>query len=52
MSVERTRSALETEALGARLTSELRPGDLVLVAGELGSGKTTLIRGACHALGV
>jgi tRNA threonylcarbamoyladenosine biosynthesis protein TsaE len=52
VSVERTHSAAETEALGARLTSELRPGDLVLVAGELGSGKTTLIRGACRGLGV
>jgi tRNA threonylcarbamoyladenosine biosynthesis protein TsaE len=38
--------------LGARLAKRLRPGDLVLVAGELGSGKTTLIRGACRALGV
>ncbi len=45
-------SAAETEALGARIAGELRPGDLVLVSGELGSGKTTLIRGACRALGV
>ena len=52
MSVERTRSAAETEALGGRLAAELRPGDLVLVAGELGAGKTTLVRGACRALGV
>ncbi len=42
----------ETEAVGARLASELRPGDVVLVSGELGAGKTTLIRGACRALGV
>ncbi len=48
----RTRSAAETEAAGARLASELAPGDVVLVAGELGAGKTTLIRGACRALGV
>lgn len=45
-------SAGETEALGARLAEKLAPGDLVLVAGELGVGKTTLIRGACRALGV
>ncbi len=45
-------SAAETEALGARIAGDLRPGDVVLVSGELGSGKTTLIRGACRALGV
>jgi tRNA threonylcarbamoyladenosine biosynthesis protein TsaE len=42
----------ETEAVGARLAAELSPGDVVTVAGELGTGKTTLVRGACHALGV
>jgi tRNA threonylcarbamoyladenosine biosynthesis protein TsaE len=42
----------ETEAEGARIASELRPGDVVVVSGELGTGKTTLIRGACRALGV
>ena len=55
MSAERretTVGAAETEALGAGLAAELRPGDVVLVSGELGSGKTTLIRGACRALGV
>jgi tRNA threonylcarbamoyladenosine biosynthesis protein TsaE len=41
-----------TEALGARLAAELTPGDVVLVSGELGSGKTTFVRGACRALGV
>jgi tRNA threonylcarbamoyladenosine biosynthesis protein TsaE len=41
-----------TEAIGARLAATLAPGDVVLVAGELGSGKTTLVRGACRALGV
>jgi tRNA threonylcarbamoyladenosine biosynthesis protein TsaE len=41
-----------TEALGARLAGELAPGDVVLVSGELGSGKTTFVRGACRELGV
>jgi tRNA threonylcarbamoyladenosine biosynthesis protein TsaE len=47
-----TRSAAETERVGARLAERLRPGDVVIVSGELGTGKTTLIRGACRALGV
>lgn len=50
--MERTRSAAETEAFGERLAAEVGPGDVVLISGELGAGKTTLIRGACRALGV
>jgi tRNA threonylcarbamoyladenosine biosynthesis protein TsaE len=42
----------ETERIGASLASALAPGDVVLVTGELGAGKTTFIRGACRALGV
>ncbi|HEV7616251.1 MAG TPA: tRNA (adenosine(37)-N6)-threonylcarbamoyltransferase complex ATPase subunit type 1 TsaE [Solirubrobacterales bacterium] len=45
-------SAAVTEALGARVAARLRPGDVVVIAGEVGAGKTTLIRGACRALGV
>lgn len=52
MSVERSRSPAETEAIGGRLAGSLAPSDVVLVTGELGSGKTTLIRGASRALGV
>lgn len=42
----------ETEAIAGALAAELRPGDVVTVSGELGSGKTTFVRGACRALGV
>lgn len=42
----------ETESLGAQLARLLRRGDLVLIRGELGSGKTTLVRGAARELGV
>ena len=51
MTVE-SASAEETEAVGAGLAAKLEPGDVVTVAGELGTGKTTLVRGACRALGV
>jgi tRNA threonylcarbamoyladenosine biosynthesis protein TsaE len=47
-----TASPAETEALAGRLARELEPGDVVTVSGELGSGKTTFVRGACRALGV
>ena len=52
MERERSATPAETEAIGARVAAELRPGDVVLVGGELGVGKTTLIRGAARALGV
>lgn len=47
-----TTSPEETEAAGAELAQRLVPGDVVLVAGELGSGKTTFVRGAARRLGV
>ncbi len=47
-----TSDPAETESLGAELAAGLTGGDVVLVRGELGSGKTTLVRGAARALGV
>jgi tRNA threonylcarbamoyladenosine biosynthesis protein TsaE len=47
-----TRSAEATESVAAQLAARLAVGDVVAVSGELGSGKTTFVRGACRALGV
>ena len=49
---QQSQSVEETEALAADLARRLATGDIVTVAGELGSGKTTFVRGACGALGV
>ena len=45
-------SAEETEGIAAKLAARLSPGDVVTISGELGSGKTTFVRGACRVLGV
>ena len=47
-----TSSAAQTEALGAEVADRLGLGDVVLVEGEMGAGKTTFVRGASRALGV
>jgi tRNA threonylcarbamoyladenosine biosynthesis protein TsaE len=47
-----TTSSAETEAAGAALAATLAPGDVVLIHGEMGAGKTTFVRGACRALGI
>jgi tRNA threonylcarbamoyladenosine biosynthesis protein TsaE len=48
----RSRSPAETRRLGARLGRLLQPGDVLLLQGELGSGKTTLTQGIGEGLEV
>ncbi len=47
-----TTSEDETRALGERLSSLLDSGDVVLISGELGTGKTRLVQGIARGLGV
>ena len=47
-----TRSAAETERLGAALAQRLRPGDVVAFLGDLGAGKTAFTRGLARDLGI
>lgn len=47
-----TKSAEDTRELGAALSTVARAGDVVLLSGDLGAGKTTLVQGFARGLGV
>ena len=47
-----TKSAAETRALGEKLAGRLQPGDVLLLEGDLGAGKSELTRGIAAGLGV
>lgn len=47
-----TNSPAETEALGAALAEELKPGAVVAFTGDLGAGKTAFVRGMAQGLGI
>lgn len=48
----RTRSADETTSLGRRVGALLRPGEVLLLVGDLGTGKTTFVQGVADGLGI
>ena len=48
----RTRSVEATRAVGAALSALARPGDVIVLAGDLGAGKTALVQGLARGLGV
>jgi tRNA threonylcarbamoyladenosine biosynthesis protein TsaE len=51
-SARTTHSELETAAVGREIAGHLQAGDVVLLAGELGAGKTAFVRGLAEGLGI
>ncbi len=47
-----SRSEIETEAIGRALAAEMHAGDVVLVSGNLGAGKTAFVRGLAAGLSI
>lgn len=52
MNTHLSRSPEETQLLGARLASLLKPGDVLALIGAIGAGKTTFVRGLAEGLGI
>jgi tRNA threonylcarbamoyladenosine biosynthesis protein TsaE len=50
--ISTTESAEQTERLAAGFADVIRPGDVILMTGEVGSGKSTFVRAALRSLGV
>jgi len=52
VAVRVTASEEETQAIARELSATLRAGDVVLLSGDLGAGKTTFVRGLAEGLGI
>ncbi len=52
ISTFQTANTKETQNLAKRIATQLRGGDILLLKGELGSGKTTFVKGLAQALGI
>lgn len=52
MAILTTKTLEETQIIGENLGKSLEPGDIVLLFGDLGAGKTTLTQGICYGLGL
>jgi tRNA threonylcarbamoyladenosine biosynthesis protein TsaE len=50
--VARCSTEAETLALGERIGTRVQPGDLILLSGQLGAGKTVLVRGIAAGMGI
>ena len=48
----RVPSAADMHDLGVRIAQAVEPGDVIILTGELGAGKTTLAQGVAHGLGI
>lgn len=51
MDIKVSKSAEETKELGKKFANELKPGDLILLKGDIGTGKTTFVQGMTEGLG-
>ena len=52
MKIVETKSPEETQALARKIAQSLEPGEVILLEGDLGAGKTTFIQGLAQGLGV
>jgi tRNA threonylcarbamoyladenosine biosynthesis protein TsaE len=52
MKIIQTRSSLQTQAAAKRFSKSIKPGSVILLEGDLGSGKTTFVKGLAEGFGI